>query len=101
MNSYVVNLYLKPTDGATSQRLSPTATVVATFSAFEKGTKAVSFDVQSNDVFMTIDGSTPTTTNGHKLYAGRAYTLSVEAAREAQFISASGTAIVFASELTN
>lgn len=100
MNSYISNLYLKPTDGATSQRLSPAATPVS-FSAFESRTKAVSFDVQTNDVFMTIDGSTPTSTNGHKLYAGRAYTLSVEAARNAKFISASGTAVIFASELTN
>tara|TARA_B110000483_G_scaffold26312_1_gene31476 strand:- start:166 stop:471 length:306 start_codon:yes stop_codon:yes gene_type:complete len=101
MNSYISNLYLKPTDGATSQRLSPTASTVASFSAFVRGTKAISFDVQTNDVFMTVDGSTPTTTNGHKLYAGRAYTLSVEAASVAQFLSASGTAVIFASELTN
>lgn len=100
MNSYISNLYLKPTDGATSQRLSP-ALVPLSFSAFERGTKAISFDVQTNDVFMTIDGSTPTSTNGHKLYAGRAYTLSVEAARVARFIAASGTAVIFASELTN
>ena len=77
MNSYISNLYLKPTDGATSQRLSPTASTVASFSAFVRSTK------------------------GHKLYAGRAYTLSVEAARVAQFLSASGTAVIFASELTN
>jgi len=101
MNSYISNLYLKPTDGATSQRLSPTGSTVASFSAFVRSTKAISFDVQADDVFMTVDGSTPTTTNGHKLYAGRAYTLSVEAARVAQFLSAGGTAVIFASELTN
>ena len=100
MNSYISNLYLKPTDGATSQRLSPALTPLS-FAAFERGTKAISFDVQTNDVFMTIDGSTPTSTNGHKLFAGRAYTLSVEAARVAKFIAASGTAVIFASELTN
>ena len=101
MNSYISNLYLKPTDGATSQRLTPTTLVVAEFSAFIRGTKAISFDVQTNDVFMTVDGSTPTSTNGHKLYAGRAYTLSVEAAKAAKFLAASGTAVIFASELTN
>lgn len=101
MNSYISNLYLKPTDGATSQRLSPTTSTVAEFAAFVRGTKAISFDVQTNDVFMTIDGSTPTSTNGHKLYAGRAYTLSVEAANQAKFLAASGTAVIFASELTN
>ena len=101
MNTYISNLYLKPTDGATSQRLSVTTSSVAEFSAFQRSTKAISFDVQTEDVFMTIDGSTATTTNGHKLYVGRAYTLSVEAARTAKFISDSGTAIIFASELTN
>ena len=100
MNSYVVNLYPKPTPTATSQRLLPDASTEATFSAFDQNTKAVSFDVQSGDVFMTIDGSIPSTTNGHKLYAGRAYTLSVESARVARFIGATGSAVIFASELT-
>lgn len=101
MNSYVVNLYPKPTTGASSQRLLPTASTEATFSAFDQNTKAVSFDITTADVFMTIDGSIPSTTNGHKLYAGRAYTLSVESARAARFIAASGTPAIFASELTN
>jgi hypothetical protein len=101
MNSYVVNLYLKPTDGATSQRLTPDTTTTAGFSPLNRGTKAVTFDVQTNDAFMTIDGSVPSSTNGHKLYAGRAYTLSREAADLASFIAASGTSVIFASELTN
>ena len=101
MNSYISNLYLKPTLDAVSQRLSPTTVSPAVFAAFNRSTKAISFDVQSNDIFMTIDGSTATSTNGHKLYAGRAYTLSAEAARVAKFIAAAGTAIIFASELTN
>ena len=100
MNSFVTNLYMKPTPAATSQRLTPDASTVASFTGLNSGTKAVSFDVQANDVFMTIDGSTPTTTNGHKLYAGRAYTISFSSAIAAQFISASGTAVIFASELT-
>ena len=101
MNSYISNLYLKPTDGATSQRLTPDTTTEATFGAFEIRTKAISFDVQTNDAFMTIDGSVPSSTNGHKIYAGRAYTLSKEAAIKARFIAAAGTSVIFASELTN
>jgi hypothetical protein len=100
MNSFVTNLYMKPTPGATSQRLLPTASTVASFSAVNSATKSVSFDIQSEDVFMTIDGSTPTSTNGHKLYAGRAYTISSGSAKVAKFISASGTAAIFGSELT-
>jgi hypothetical protein len=101
MNSYISNLYLKPTDGATSQRLTPDTTTEATFGPILNRTKAISFDVQTNDAFMTIDGSVPSSTNGHKLYAGRAYTLSREAALSARFIADAGTSVIFASELTN
>jgi hypothetical protein len=100
MNSYVVNLYPQPTPGATSQRLLPTTVAEATFGALQERTKAVSFDVQGTDVFMTIDESPPSATNGHRLYAGRAYTISDNAAKKARFLAASGTPAIFASELT-
>ena len=101
MNSYISNLYLKPTEGATSQRLTPTPAITASFAPFQRGTKAITFDIQNSDAFMTIDGSTPVSTSAHKLYAGRAYTLSVEAAKAAEFLAASGTSLIYASELTN
>jgi len=100
MNTFVTNLYMKPTPGATSQRLTPSTGVTVSFSGLDKVTRAVSFDVQTDDVFMTLDGSTPTTTNGHKLYAGRAYTISYASALAAKFIGASGTSVIYASELT-
>ena len=50
---------------------------------------------------MTLDGSTPSTANGHKLYAGRAYSLSIQAARVASFIADSGTAIVYGTEMSS
>jgi hypothetical protein len=49
---------------------------------------------------MTIDESPPSATNGHRLYAGRAYTISDNAAKVARFLAASGTPAIFASELT-
>lgn len=91
---------MKPTSGATSQRLTPGTSIPVSFATLNKATKAVSFDVQTEDVFMTIDGSTPTTSNGHKLYAGRAYTISFGSATNAKFVSASNTAVIFGSELT-
>lgn len=100
-NSYVTNLYLVPTNGATSQRLSPDTTTVAEFGAFDPTTRVISFDVQSNDVFMTLDTSVPSSANGHKLYAGRSYSLSKQAAEVAQFISASGTAVIYATEMAS
>ena len=51
---------------------------------------------------MTFDGSAPTTSNGHKLFAGRSYTFSKEAAVKAKFIQAGGTpAKIHASQFTN
>ena len=101
MNSYISNLYLKPVDSATSQRLTPTSSTTESFAPFLRSTKAITFDVQVGDAFMTIDGSTPTSTNGHRVYATRAYTLSVEAARAAKFIADAGNAVIYASEMTN
>ena len=68
--------------------------------AFNVITDFVMFDVQEADVFVTIDGSAPTTTNGHKLYQGRAYTWSRAMATAAKFIKAGATdAKIHASEL--
>ena len=100
-NSYITNLYLVPTQGASSQRLTPDASTVVEFGSFDPTTRVVFFDVQSNDIFMTLDGSTPTTTNGHKLFAGRSYSLSIQAARVAKFISATGTAVMYATEMAS
>lgn len=100
-NSFVTNLYLSPTQGASAQRLSVTSATAVGFGAFDPSTNVISFDVQSADVFMTLDGSTPTTTNGHKLYAGRAYSLSIQAARVASFIADSTTAIVYGTEMAS
>ncbi len=100
-NSFVTNLYLSPTQGASAQRLSVTSGTAVEFGAFDPSTNVISFDVQTADVFMTLDGSTPSTANGHKLYAGRAYSLSIQAARVASFIAASGTAIVYGTEMSS
>jgi hypothetical protein len=57
------------------------------------------FDIQDADVMCTIDGSTPTATNGHRLYQGRAYTWSTAMAQAAKFIRQAGTdAVIHASE---
>jgi hypothetical protein len=102
-NSFVTNLYPKPTPGATDQTLSVDDTTGGKqFSAFNSLTKYVVLDVQVSDVRVTYDDSAPTSTNGHILYAGRSYTWSKQAAKAAKFIEDSTvTATIHASEFTD
>ena len=111
-NSFVTNLYPIPSGSANDHRLTVDATAGGVqFSqsgkddntnAFDSLTKYIAFDVQDADVFMTFDGSAPTTSNGHKLFAGRSYTFSKEAAAKAKFISSGTTsAKIHASQFTN
>jgi len=111
-NSFVTNLYPIPSGTANDHRLTVDATVGGVkfsdsgkddnTSAFDSLTKYIAMDVQDADVFMTFDGSAPTTSNGHKLFAGRSYTFSKEAAAKAKFIRSGGTsAKIHASQFTN
>lgn len=50
----------------------------------------VDLDVQDADVMCTFDGSAPTTTNGHRLNQGTAYTWSRARALAAKFIRQAG-----------
>jgi len=111
-NSFVTNLYPIPSGTANDHRLTVDDTSGGVqFSdsgkddntrAFDSLTKYIAMDVQDADVFMTFDGSAPTTSNGHKLFAGRSYTFSKEAAVKAKFIQAGGTsAKIHASQFTN
>lgn len=98
------NIYPKPAWSAGSsvadQRLSVDNTVGGVqFSAFNASTDLVVLDVQTADVMVTFDSSAPTTTNGHRLYAGTTYTWSRAAATAAKFIRATATtAAIHASE---
>ena len=111
-NSFVTNLYPIPSGTDNDHRLTVDDTSGGVqFSqsskddntdAFDSLTKYIAFDVQDADVFMTLDGSAPTTSNGHKLFAGRSYTFSKEAAAKAKFIRSGGTsAKIHASQFTN
>lgn len=94
-------LYLVPTPGATDERLAVSSTAVQLASAsWSANTRAVILDIQGDNVMMTIDGSTPTATNGHDLVAGEKYTYHRELAKAAKFIRKTGDATVHASEVT-
>ena len=101
-NSFVTNLYPKPTPGVTDQSLAVADSAVPFGTAFNSLTKYVVLDVQTADVRVTYDGSDPTTSNGHILFAGRSYTWSKEAAAAAKFIrNGTSSASIHASEFTN
>jgi len=70
------------------------------FSSFNEITNMVMFDVQDADAMVTVDGSAPTSTNGHRLYQGTTYTWSTAMAQAAKFIRQGATnAAIHASEL--
>ena len=102
-NANTASFYPYPTPGIADQRLTVdnTAGGVQFATAFNENTRQVMFDVQDYDVMCTIDGSAPTTTNGHRLTAGTRYTWSKEMATAAKFIrQGANNGVIHASELT-
>lgn len=98
------NIFPKPawfrSSPVLDQRLTVDATVGGVqFGTFGDTTTMIVLDVQDADVMCTFDGSAPTSTNGHRLYAGSHYTWSVAAAQQAKFIRQGATsAAIQASE---
>jgi hypothetical protein len=91
-NSLVVNLYPKPT-GEADQRLTVSTTVVfLTENWSAASTKYILIDIQTADVYVTFDGSDPSSSNGHLFKTtGQPFFWSKEAARVARFIRAGAT----------
>lgn len=99
------NLFPKPSiylsTPVADQRLTVDDTVGGVqFSAFSQSTDLVMFDIQTADVMCTIDGSAPTSSNGHRLANGTSYTWSKAMASAAKFIRLTGSnGVIHASEL--
>ncbi len=96
-------IYPKPSRASnaavTSQRLTVTNGAAVQFAAFNDYTSLIVLDIQVETVYCTFDGSTPSATNGHILYATQSYTWSKATATAAKFLSISGTsAFVYGSE---
>ena len=91
-NSLVVNLYPQPT-GEADERLAVSTTAVSLTAGWTSSkTKYVLIDVQTADVMVTFDGSTPTASNGHLFKAGvQPFLWNKETARVAKFIRAGAT----------
>lgn len=104
-SGFVANLYPRPTPGGTDEKLAVSSSAVPFTTDWRASPSAganrfIVLDVQTNDVMVTFDGSTPTSTNGHRLYAGESFTWSVDTAEAAQFIRVSADAVVHASPFT-
>lgn len=87
-----------------SQALTVSTAAVAptgyTGSSAVNANSVVTFDVQAYNVRVRWDGTDPTSTVGHLLYVGSAYTWNVDQFNAAKFIrdsAAAGDAIVFSS----
>jgi|TARA_X000001388_G_scaffold2259_1_gene1806 hypothetical protein len=114
-NSFVTNLYPKPTPGigdrqvtcsGTSGDFSGTGGTTVTggdnSAAFNSLTKYVVLDVQVADARVTYDGTAPTASKGHILYSGRSYTWSKQAATAALVINdGSSNSVIQISEFTD
>lgn len=66
---------------------------------FAPTTTMVMFDVQNANVSCTVDGTEPTSTNGHILTAGSTYIWSVAMAQAAKFRLLTTSSYIHASEL--
>ncbi len=92
MNVFASNLFWNPTPSVADQRLTVDATVGGVqFAAFADNTEIVSFQVQDANVYCTLDGSAPTTSNGFLLLQNREYNWRKGMAKAAKFIRASST----------
>jgi hypothetical protein len=67
------------------QRLATSGTAVS-FGSFNATTNLVIVDVQVADMYVTFDGTTPSSTNGAQLYAGNSYSWAVTTAQNAKFL---------------
>lgn len=84
------NLYTKPAQSSgtllADQRLT-VSSVAIQFTAYTQSyVDTVELDVQDADVMVVFDGSTPTSTNGHRLYVGDKLTWSKDRFNQAKFI---------------
>lgn len=88
---------LQPT--GTSQRLTVTSASAVTFATFETEAEYIFGECQDNPIRYTMDGTDPTATTGHRLVAGDIFLWHVNLAKVCRFITESGTATLYATEL--
>lgn len=103
-NSFVTNLYPKPTPDTTMEKivLDSSSTPEGKTTTYSNLTKYIVLDVQDADARVRFDGTVVSQSTGHRLYAGRSYTLSKAALEAASFIrSGSTTSNIYLTEFTD
>lgn len=91
MNSYVVNLYPVPNDGYPGQTLDVNSSTIYQFTTpLDYKTTCCYITVTGGDFYVTFDGSTPSSTNGHHITVPYTAWWSKEATRVAKMKSTSG-----------
>ncbi len=81
------------------QQLVVTSTAAVQFSAFDDTTNLVVLDIQVANTYCTFDGTTPSSSRGHILYATQSYTWSKATASQAKFVATTtADSIIWASE---
>tara|TARA_R110000868_G_scaffold366441_1_gene629345 strand:- start:3813 stop:4130 length:318 start_codon:yes stop_codon:yes gene_type:complete len=95
-------IYPKPcwalNSAVAGQQLSATTTAAVQFSSLNDITTLVVLDIQVANVYCTFDGTTPSSSRGHILYATQSYTWSRATAAAAKFIGTTATATIWGSE---
>jgi len=67
MNSYVVNLYPVSNDQAPMQTIFPDTFATSFANTFDSKTNVFFFTLHNGSVYVTFDGSTPSSFNGHTI----------------------------------
>lgn len=70
----------------TDERLTVSSVAVSFATTWPNSATHVFIDVQDNDVMVTFDGSTPTSSNGHRFRSGDSAVWSKATATAAKFI---------------
>jgi hypothetical protein len=82
-----------------SQRLTVGSSVISC-SGFSSTTNLCVLEVQGGNIYATVDGTTPSATNGHVMYATNVYHWNVSTAQVAKFIQVSSSVTVQVSQFT-
>lgn len=95
-----INLYPKPSATA-GVRTAVSTTAVGSSATFAVTDYYALVEIQTNDMYVTFDGTTPSATNGFKYTAGTRETWSRQQVSKARFIRISADGAVMVQPLTD